>query len=320
MQLNKSIKGVVTKSTGSWYQVYIHEEKIEISARLKGIFRLSQIRDTNPISVGDSVELELENGDYVISIIDDRRNYIIRQSPKHRAMRHIIAANIDIAAVVISISKPRTSSGFIDRFLVTSEAYRIPSILVINKVDDLSKKDEEIFNHWVQSYESIGYKVFPTSTYTNTGIEDLKAYISHKRTLFSGHSGVGKSSLLNAIDPSLDIRTNIISAKHDKGMHTTTFSELFRLQEINAEIIDTPGIKEFGVLEMQDYELKDYFKEFVPFLNKCKFANCLHINEPDCAIDQAIRNGEIALFRYQNYLNILENIREQAKGWELKRK
>jgi ribosome biogenesis GTPase / thiamine phosphate phosphatase len=235
-------------------------------------------------------------------------------------MRHIIATNIDLAAVVVSISKPRTSTGFIDRFLVTTEAYRVPALLVINKVDDMSKKDEEIFNQWKETYRKIGYEVFATSTYTGEGIGELKTFLKGKRTLFSGHSGVGKSSLLNTIDPSLDLRTNEISGKHDKGMHTTTFSELIRVKSIDAEIIDTPGIKEFGVLNMQDFELKDFFKEFVPYLNQCKFANCMHINEPSCSVDTAIRNGEISLFRYQNYLNILEDIREMAKGWELKKR
>jgi ribosome biogenesis GTPase / thiamine phosphate phosphatase len=314
------MQGVVTKSTGSWYQVYIYKKDIEIDARLKGIFRLSGIRDTNPVTVGDTVTIENEEGDYVIAKIDDRKNYVIRQSPKHKAMRHIIASNIDLAAVVVSISKPRTSTGFIDRFLVTTEAYRVPALLVINKVDDLTNKDEEIFKIWKNTYTEIGYQVLATSTYTGEGIDELKNVISNKRTLFSGHSGVGKSSLLNTIEPSLDLRTNEISGKHDKGMHTTTFSELFRLSSINAEIIDTPGIKEFGVLAMLDYELKDYFKEFIPYLNQCKFDNCMHINEPQCAVDTAIREGKIALSRYQNYLNILENIRDQAKGWELKKR
>lgn len=314
------MQGVVTKSTGSWYQVYIYDQDIEIDARLKGIFRLDGYRDTNPVSVGDSVTIENEEGDYVIAKIEDRKNYVIRQSPKHRAMRHIIASNIDMAAVVVSISKPRTSTGFIDRFLVTTEAYRVPALLVINKIDDLSKKDNEIYHHWIEIYQKIGYPVLATSTYTGEGIDELKDFLKGKRTLFSGHSGVGKSSLLNAIDPSLELRTNEISGKHDKGMHTTTFSELLRVKSIDAEIIDTPGIKEFGVLNIKDFELKDFFREFVPYLNQCKFANCMHINEPNCAVDTAIRAGEISLFRYQNYLNILEDIREMSKEWELKKR
>jgi len=314
------MKGLVTKSTGNWYNVYIREKNIEISARLKGIFRLEGIRDTNPISVGDSVTIDTELGDYVISEIENRRNYIIRQSPKHKALRHIIASNIDLAVVVVSISKPRTSTGFIDRFLVTGEAYRVPCLIVINKTDSYKNKEALIYEEWKSIYQKIGYTVIGTSTHTMEGIEELKTILRGKRTLFSGHSGVGKSSLLNAIEPSLDLRTNIISGKHEKGMHTTTFSELFRIENLEAEIIDTPGIKEFGVLQMEDYELKDYFREFIPFLNRCKFSDCMHINEPQCKVVEALDAGEIAPFRYNNYLAILDDIHEQAKGWELKKR
>ena len=314
------MEGIVTKSTGNWYQIYIYEKQIEISARLKGIFRLDGIRDTNPVSVGDMVRIETELGDHVIAAIHDRKNYVIRQSPKHRALRHIIASNIDLACVVVSISKPRTSSGFIDRFLITTEAYRIPTAIIINKIDQLSPKDNIILEEWVQTYQKIGYEVILSSTYTGEGIDLISQLISHKRTLFSGHSGVGKSSVLNAIDPSLDLRTNTISKIHDKGMHTTTFSELFRVQKWNAEIIDTPGIKEFGVLQMEDYEVKDYFREFVPYLNQCKFSNCLHINEPQCQVIEAVEQGKISPFRYKNYLEIIDDISEQSKAWELKKR
>lgn len=314
------MKGVVTKSTGTWYQVYIYDRDLEISSRLKGIFRLAGNRDTNPVSVGDMVHLETEEGDYVISEIEDRKNYIIRQSPKHRALRHIIASNIDQAIIVASISRPRTSNGFIDRFLVTSEAYRIPSIIIFNKTDLYSEKDQIVLEDWSTTYRNIGYQVIETSTINHTGIENLKELLKGKRSLFSGHSGVGKSSILNSIEPDLDLRTNTISEKHEKGMHTTTFSELFRIQSLNAEIIDTPGIKEFGVLEMKDYELKDFFKEFVPYLNQCKFNNCLHKNEPNCAVREALELGKISTWRYQNYLNILDDIDEISETWSLKKK
>lgn len=314
------MQGIITKSTGTWYQVYIPDKKAELSARLKGIFRTEGNRDTNPIAVGDSVTIEIELDDYVIASIEERKNYVIRQSPKRKALRHIIASNIDLAVVVAAIKRPRTSTGFIDRFLVTTEAYRIPTLIIINKVDDLTDKEKTILEDWVETYESISYDVLTTSTITGQGVEELKDLLKNKRSLFSGHSGVGKSSLLNCIEPSLDLRTGEISKIHEKGMHTTTFSELFRLEKLNAEIIDTPGIKEFGVLHTEDYEVKDFFKEFVPYLNQCKFHNCMHINEPDCIVLEALEEGKISPWRYQNYLGILEDIKEQGSSWELKKR
>jgi ribosome biogenesis GTPase len=314
------LKGVITKSTGTWYQVYIQDKDVEISARLKGAFRMEGNRDTNPIAVGDQVTIETELGDYVISEIDERKNYVIRQSPKRKALRHIIASNIDLAVVVAAIKRPRTSTGFIDRFLVSTEAYRIPTLIVVNKVDDLSEKEQLTLNDWVETYSKIGYHIICSSTITGQGIDELRAIINDKRCLFSGHSGVGKSSILNQLDPSLDLKTGLISKVHEKGMHTTTFSELFRLEKYNAEIIDTPGIKEFGVLHMEDYEVKDFFREFIPYLNQCKFNNCLHINEPDCKVIEAIHEGHVCPWRYGNYLGIIEDIREQAKSWELKKR
>ncbi|MBL7789833.1 MAG: ribosome small subunit-dependent GTPase A [Chitinophagales bacterium] len=314
------MQGIITKSTGTWYQVYIPDKKAELSARLKGIFRTEGNRDTNPIAVGDSVTIEIELDDYVIASIEERKNYVIRQSPKRKALRHIIASNIDLAVVVAAIKRPRTSTGFIDRFLVTTEAYRIPTLIIINKVDDLTDKEKTILEDWVETYESIGYDVLTTSTITGQGVEELKDLLKNKRSLFSGHSGVGKSSLLNCIEPSLDLRTGEISKIHEKGMHTTTFSELFRLEKLNAEIIDTPGIKEFGVLHTEDYEVKDFFIEFVPYLNQCKFHNCMHINEPDCKVLEALEDGKISPWRYQNYLGILEDIKEQGSSWELKKR
>ena len=296
------MKGVVVKFTGIWYQVYIYEKDLELEARLKGIFRTEGSRDTNPIAVGDIVSIETELGDYVISKIEPRKNYVIRQSPKRKAMRHIIAANIDLAVVVGAIKKPRTSTGFIDRFLVSTEAYRIPTMIVINKVDDLRDKDPAILNDWINTYSKIGYTVLCTSTVTGEGIEELKQIIANKRILFSGHSGVGKSSLLNELDPSLNLKIGDIS----KAYH--------------AEIIDTPGIKEFGILHTEEHELKDFFREFTPYLNQCKFHNCLHLNEPDCKVIEAIRAGHISPWRYGNYLGILEDIREQSKSWELKKR
>ena len=314
------MKGVIIKSTGTWYQVYLQDKDMEISARLKGIFRTEGNRDTNPIAVGDLVSIETELGDYVISEIDERKNYVIRQSPKRKALRHIIASNIDLAIVVAAIKRPRTSTGFIDRFLVSTEAYRIPSLIIVNKVDDLSEKEQTVLHDWKVTYSEIDYKVISTSTITGEGIDELRTTIQNKRCLFSGHSGVGKSSILNQLDPSLELKIGAISKVHEKGMHTTTFSELFRLEKYNAEIIDTPGIKEFGVLHMEDYEVKDFFREFIPHLNQCKFHNCLHINEPNCKVLEAMHTGHISPWRYRNYLGIIEDIREQAKSWELKKR
>lgn len=314
------MRGIVKKSTGNWYQIYIYDKKIEIAARLKGLFRLAGNRDTNPVSVGDMVRIETEENDYVIAEIEDRKNYIIRQSPKHRALRHVIASNIDQAVIVASISYPRTSNGFIDRFIITSEAYRIPSIIVFNKIDIYSEKDKKLLQDWTETYRSIGYEVIETSTYDRTGIDELTEVLKNKRTLFSGHSGVGKSSLLNAIEPSLELRTNEISEKHEKGMHTTTFSELFQIEALHAEIIDTPGIKEFGVLQMEEHELKDFFREFIPYLNQCKFHNCLHKNEPNCKVREALEAGKISSWRYKNYLNILDDIHELSESWDLKKR
>lgn len=314
------MKGIVTKSTGSWYQIYVSTLSTIISARLKGIFRLEGSHDTNPIAVGDEVTIDTENGDYVISKISERKNYIVRQSPKHKAARHIIASNLDQAILVVCLSQPRTSTGFIDRFLVTAEAYNIPTVLVINKLDLYKQKDLETIEEWKYTYSNLGYKVIETSIETGVGIDELKKELSQKRSLLSGHSGVGKSSLMNQIDPNLDLRTNVISKMHQKGTHTTTFAELFFIPNIDAEIIDTPGIKEFGILAIEKYELKNFFREFTPFLNQCKFDNCMHINEPNCSVLQALEESHIAPWRYQNYLNILEDIGKQAKDWELKKR
>lgn len=311
------MKGIVTKSTGMWYEIFINEEAITIDARLKGTFRLVENKDTNPIAVGDEVNVEREGSDWVISEIDERKNYIIRQSPKHKYKRHIVASNLDQAIVVASISQPRTSNGFIDRFLVTAEAYNIPSIIIFNKTDLYSVKDKIKLEDWTNTYTEAGYEVLQTSATEDIGIDKLSNAIKDKTTLLSGHSGVGKSTLMNKIDSSLDLRTNVISKKHQKGMHTTTFSELFFIAKLNAGIIDTPGIKEFGVLHIEEHELKNFFKEMVPYLNQCKFHDCLHINEPKCEVINQLENGNISEWRYKNYLNILDDIKNQMKSWEM---
>lgn len=313
------MEGVIIRSTGSWYNVWCQSITSEIMARLKGSFRQDESKFTNPIAVGDIVVLTYENGDYIIDQIKERRNYIVRQSPKHRLAKHIIASNLDQAALIVSINKPRTSSGFIDRFITTAEAYNIPIVLIINKIDLYkSEKDNAILEEWMQTYTNLGYNVIATSAEEKVGLNELKNALVGKQTLFSGHSGVGKSSLLNAIDPSLNLRTNVISKVHEKGMHTTTYAEMFFSKELNANFIDTPGIKEFGVLAIEKHELKYYFREMAALLNQCKFDDCLHINEPQCKVMELWNEDKIADFRYQNYRNILDDIISQNDSWERK--
>jgi ribosome biogenesis GTPase / thiamine phosphate phosphatase len=309
------IKGIVYKSTGSWYTVKVDNGEM-IDARLKGTFRQDMLRTTNPIAVGDCVEMESENGDYMIAKIEKRSNYVIRQSPKHRAARHIIASNIDQLCIIASIYQPRTSSGFIDRCLVTAEAYHIPCVIVFNKVDLLREQDKETLLEWTETYINAGYEVLHTTVEDPKSIVDFKSKLSNKSTLFTGHSGVGKSTLLNLICPDLELRTNIISSVHNKGMHTTTFAEMFQVDE-NSTAIDTPGIKEFGVLDVEKNELGGLFPEFRKYISECKFNNCTHTNEPYCAVKVAVENGQLSSERFINYLNILEDLDSALKNWEL---
>jgi ribosome biogenesis GTPase len=313
------MEAVVLKSTGLWYQMKLTEEQQIVSARLKGSFRLQDNKFTNPIAVGDIVVLKKEGDDYIIDSIQDRKNYIIRQSPKHRLAKHVIASNLDLLVIVVTIAQPRTSTGFIDRILVTAEAYKIPVLIVINKVDLIQKpKDIQILENWLDVYSRIGYDIIKTSNETGEGLDLLKNKIEKKCVLIAGHSGVGKSSLLNHLDPSLDLRTNVISKTHQKGMHTTTYAEMHESILLDSKIIDTPGIKEFGVLDIEKHELKYYFKEMEALLNQCKFNNCLHINEPGCLVLEKWDQDEIEDFRYQNYLNILDDIMSQNDFWERK--
>jgi ribosome biogenesis GTPase / thiamine phosphate phosphatase len=309
------MKGIVYKSTGSWYLVKCENGDM-VDARIKGAFRQDQLRTTNPIAVGDHVVMEVEGKDHTISVIEKRQNYMIRQSPKHRTARHIIASNIDLLCIIASIYQPRTSSGFIDRCLVTAEAYHIPCMIVFNKVDLLRVKDKDALSEWTQTYIECGYEVLHTSTEDEKSIDDLKQKLSNKSTLFTGHSGVGKSTLLNIICPDLDLRTNIISSVHNKGMHTTTFAEMLEIDE-NSTAIDTPGIKEFGVLDIEKNELGGLFPEFRKYLCNCKFNNCTHTSEPQCAVRSAVESAELSTERYINYLNILEDLDSALKNWEL---
>jgi ribosome biogenesis GTPase len=299
------MRGIVIRSTGSWYDILL-EDKTKIQCRIKGRFRLEGIKHTNPIAVGDWVEVEKESSTEhgIITKIEQRKNYIIRKSSNLSKQTHIIASNIDQLLIVATLVYPVTSLGFIDRLLLTAEAYHIPSIIVFNKSDLCEGELAEILNQTIHLYKNIGYTCFDTSIISGKNTETLKEILTQKTTLVSGHSGVGKSSLLNSISPNLHLKTGQISNFSQKGMHTTTFAEMFEL-DFGGYIIDTPGIKEFGLVDFDEAELSHYFIEMRPYLTQCKFNNCKHLNEPGCAIKQAVESGLIAEERYESYINML---------------
>lgn len=298
------MQGLIIKSTGSWYQVQTPDGN-RYEARIKGKFRIKGITTTNPIAVGDQVDFEFEPGsdNAVITHLQPRKNYIIRKSINLSKQAQIIAANLDQAFLVVTLASPRTSLGFIDRFLVTAEAYDIPARLVFNKLDLFSDESLEILAGYQSIYENIGYPCYSVSAKEGSNIETLRELISQKTTLFSGHSGVGKSSLINALLPDLSIRTGEVSDWSDKGMHTTTFAEMHQLPG-GGFIVDTPGIRELGVIDIEQGELSHFFPEMRERMNQCRFNNCRHINEPGCAIAVAVEEGEIELSRYESYLSI----------------
>ena len=307
------VQGTVYRSTGSWYSVKDDTGKFW-NARIKGVMKLDGLTSTNPVAVGDVVEMEPEDesgNSAMITVIQDRRNYINRQSPRLKHQQHIVAANLDQSLLIATIKEPRTSQGFIDRFLVACEMYHVPAVLVFNKFDLYKKKDLETYAEWKAIYETIGYTVLPMSVKDATGVEEIKSLLQGKTTLISGHSGVGKSSFINAVLPGVEIRTRDVSGWSGKGMHTTTFAEMYDLP-FGGRIIDTPGMREFGLVDIERAELSGYFPEMRQRLNDCQFNNCLHINEPDCAIKEAVRNGEISEDRYVSYYNILESIKEHS--------
>lgn len=309
------MKGRIIQTTGSWYQVLL-EDKI-ITARLKGKFKLDQLDTTNPIAVGDYVSLEKTEGDeFIINKIHERHNYIIRQSPRNKHQRHIIASNIDQAMLVVTIAQPRTSLGFVDRFIAAAESFHIPVKIVINKTDLIRKKDEQLLEYMQIVYNHLGYEVICSSTITGEGIDKIKSTLENKTTLLAGHSGVGKSTLMNAINQNLNLKTGTISEKWGKGKHTTTFATMIQIFD-NTFIIDTPGIKEFMMLQVEPEEVSGYFKDINTFAKDCQFNNCLHQNEPKCAVKDAVENTKIAATRYENYLNIIQNIRD-INYWERK--
>ncbi|GAA4314820.1 ribosome small subunit-dependent GTPase A [Nibribacter koreensis] len=300
--------GTVIKSTGSWYLVRNHADLQLYRCRLRGKFKNKGLKVSNPIAVGDEVTLELEGneGHGVITEIAVRRNYIIRKSTHKAHHAHIVASNLDQAFLVVTLASPRTSFGFIDRFLVTAEAYQIPTTLLFNK-SDLYDKDAQAYLKQVMAlYSQIGYPGISCSAHSGEGIEEIKGLLKDKTTLLSGHSGVGKSTLINVLVPDLDLKTTEISAFSDKGVHTTTFAEMFEV-EPGTYLIDTPGIKELGVVEMKREEIGLYFPEIRDMRSQCKYHNCLHLNEPGCAVQAAVKAGKIALPRYESYLSLLQD-------------
>ena len=306
------MKALVYKSTGSWYTVKNQAGSI-YNARMKGIFKIDDITSTNPVAVGDEVEIEPENeieNTATITEIIDRRNYVNRQSPRHKYQHHIIAANLDQSVLFATLKEPKTSQGFIDRFVVACEMYHVPAAIVFNKSDLYRKKEEQKYEEWKQLYESIGYKTFLVSVEKQSGITELKEFLKNKISLLSGHSGVGKSSFINIIYPELTIKTQDVSGWSGKGLHTTTFAEMYDLP-FGGKIIDTPGMREFGLVDIAKQELSHYFPEMRRRINDCQFNNCLHINEPGCAIKKALESEEINIDRYISYCNILDSIEER---------
>lgn len=297
-------KGIVFRSTGSWYEVKdIASQKI-VSCRLKGKFKIQDLKVNNPIAVGDYVLFEpTEN---IIVEILPRENYIIRQSVHKSAHGHLLASNVDLLALIVTIRSPKTSLGFIDRFLVTAETFRIPATLVFNKQDLLDEEELAFQEELIELYSSLGYGCIKTSTYELQGIDQLKETLQGKTSLIAGHSGVGKSSLFNILQPDLDLATSEISDFSDKGVHTTTFAQMFELDQ-ETFIIDSPGIKELGLINIDKDELAHFFPEFRDLLGKCKFHNCLHINEPKCAVKEGVENGTLYISRYMSYLSMFEN-------------
>jgi ribosome biogenesis GTPase len=302
------LTGLVYKSTGSWYTVK-SEQGDFMECRIKGKFRMKGIKSTNPIAVGDIVDYELdENSDAVtgtIHNIHDRKNYIVRKSVNLSKQTHIIASNIDVVFLLITINNPPTTTSFIDRFLVTAEAYGIEAILVFNKIDtfDEAMRDEQLYLQYI--YSEIGYKFLKVSAIEKKGLDELKGMMIGKVSMFSGHSGVGKSTLVNALEPNLSLKTKNISEQSKQGQHTTTFAEMYDLS-FDAKIIDTPGIKGFGIVDMEPSEVSGYFPEFFKLQDECKFNNCLHKEEPNCAVKKALEENKIAWSRYNSYLKILE--------------
>ncbi len=303
------MQALIYKSTGSWYVAKTENGKF-VNARIKGVFKIDNITSTNPIAVGDrvTVELEEEGGNIaIITEIAERNNYIARSSPHNIKQHHIIASNLNQTLLFATIKEPRTSTGFIDRFLVSAEAFHIPAILIFNKWDIYKNKDKDLFEEWSAIYTSVGYKVMKLSMQSGEGVEEMKKLLQNQTTLLSGHSGVGKSTFINAVLPGKKLRTTEVSNSSGKGMHTTTFAEMFDLP-FGGRLIDTPGIREFGMIDIKKEELSHYFPEMQKRRSECRYNNCLHINEPYCAVKDAVNEGSVSVERYTSYLNIMDSI------------
>jgi len=303
------MKAVVYKSTGSWYVVKTESGQI-LNARIKGIFKIDGITSTNPVAVGDEVEIEMENElerTAMIRDIHERKNYIARATPHHNRERHIVASNLDQLLLFATLKDPKTSQGFIDRFLIAAEAFHVPPVIVFNKADIYRKKELQLFEERKEMYNAIGYNVLLTSIEKGNGVDEINKLLLDKTTLLSGHSGVGKSTFINATLPQLKLKTQDVSGWSGKGMHTTTFAEMFDLP-FGGRIIDTPGIREFGITDISRQELSHYYPEMREKLHECQFNDCMHINEPGCAIKKAVEEGNIAPERYISYRNILDTM------------
>lgn len=307
------MKGLVYKSTGSWYLVRDEAGKFW-NARVKGKLKIdTDISSSNPIAVGDHILMEVENEDTATATIyevTDRHNYIVRVSPQNRNQKHIVASNLDVALVMATIASPRTSTGFVDRFLITAEAYHIPAIIVINKTDLLTEKQLYALSEWIEIYTTAGYEVFPITALKPESAEELKVRLNGLTVLFSGHSGVGKSTLINQLIPGKELKTQRVSEWSGKGQHTTTFAEMFDVPG-GGKIIDTPGVKEFGLIDFEKEELAQYFPEMRALMKDCRFNNCLHTNEPGCAVKEAVISGALSTERYANYVTILDTIEKK---------
>jgi ribosome biogenesis GTPase len=305
------MKALIYKSTGSWYIAKNAEGKT-FNARIKGIFKIDNISSTNPIAVGDEVEMEIEDVEEESAMIHEifpRKNYVARISPHNKRMHHIVASNLDQCVLFATLRDPKTSQGFIDRFLVACESYHIPAVIVFNKADIYRKKEMVVFEELKTVYVAIGYKVILASVQENIGVDEIKALLKDKTSLLSGHSGVGKSTFINAVFPDFNLRTAEVSGWSGKGMHTTTFAEMFDL-DFGGRIIDTPGLREFGIVDVSKQELSHYFPEMRDLINNCQFNNCMHINEPGCAIKAAVNSGGVSIERYVSYCTILEKMEE----------
>jgi len=305
----ESLEGIVTKSTGSWYSV-LNPDGSLTECKLKGRFKVQGIKTTNPLAVGDHVEFHVlqEEGIGLITAISPRKNHIIRKATKLSKESHILAANLDQAIIIVTLAKPRTSTGFIDRFLITAEAYHIPAVIIFNKIDLYNEKRMKDLDEWSAVYQAVGYPCLSVSALTGENIEKVKGLLKDKVSLLAGHSGVGKSAMINCIEPGLDLKTKPISKVHSKGVHTTTFAMMFQLS-FGGYIIDTPGIKEFGLFELDRNTLAERYPEMRALMHQCKYTNCTHLHEPGCVVKEAVKEGKVSKIRYEGYLRIMADNR-----------